>query len=204
MRNKAGFTLLELLIALFIFTLIAAIITGALHTVFTAQSSREKKATELTNLQIALTLLTRDSEQIIDRPITKSNASPAGAFIGRNDYLEFTHTGWLNPSGESLRSTLQRTAYYLEKNKLIRESWPALDQTPQTTSMKRILLTDVSQFQLEYLDKEGKFKTTWQAGEQANAELPQAIRVLILLKNSGKITQLIVIPGSQLGKPKLT
>ena len=203
MRNKAGFTLLELLIALFIFTLIAAIITGALHTVFTAQSAREKKATQLTDLQIALTLITRDTEQIIDRPIIKTNGTPSAAFIGRNNFMEFTHGGWVNPFGESIRSTLQRTAYYVEKNKLIREAWPTLDQTPQTTSMKRILLTGVTQFQLEYLDKEGHFKASWLPEDQAN-EFPRAIRVLIVLKNSGKITQLIVIPGTQLGKPKTT
>jgi general secretion pathway protein J len=200
--RQLGFTLIEILIALFIFSIVSTIMVSALHTLFSSQINTEKRAARFAQLQITLTLLSNDLEQIIDRSITTSSGNVENAVVGGNSRITFTHAGFINPLSEALRSTLQRTDYHLEKQTLIRTSWPELDQTSQTLPNQRALLTDISQLQLDYLDKEGHFQNHWPAGDQSNSdELPRAIRVTLTLKDLGKISQTYVVPGQKIDKP---
>ena len=95
-----GFTLLELLISLVIFSLIAAMAYGALNNILIARSQTEAKVQKLYQLQMALTLMERDVEQAVDRPARDGYGDEKPALVGNEygDYLlEFTRTGWLNP-----------------------------------------------------------------------------------------------------------
>lgn len=200
--NNKGFTLLEILVALFIFTIVAMMTVGALHTVFNTQSATEKKSENIAELQIAMTLLSRDFEQIVDRPITNASGQVEASFIGEKNTATFTHAGLANPTGTLQRSTLQRTQYRLENGNLIRESWPELDQVPQSQPSQRILLNNVTSLQFRYLDKDGHFQPAWPSPDQPNnnGELPRAVRVIITLKNLGKMSQLYIIPGQKIEK----
>lgn len=193
-KKSLGFTLLEILVALFIFTIIAMIMVGALHTVLTTQSVTEKNAARFNQLQMAITIISRDLEQIIDRPIINPAGTKENALIGTNNDLRFTHSGNANPNGELVRSTLQRTHYFSRNRTIIRESWPELDITRDSTSAQRELLTDIDELSFEYLDQNGKFQHTWPPQGQSQANLPYAVRITLSLKTLGKVSQLYVIP----------
>lgn len=200
MLKNRGFTLLEVLIALFIFTIVSIIMVGALHTVFNSQSSTEKKSTRLSELQMALLIMSRDMQQIINRPITNKSGVLESPFIGSKNSVTFTHAGFTNPLGQLQRSTLQRVHYFLDKENVIRETWPALDQTPNTFSDKRKLLSMVTQLQFQYLDDKNQFQEEWPDKNNPKIILPKAIRVVLTLKNWGKISQLYLVPGQNLEK----
>src|SRR6185312_5679581 len=106
-RHDYGFTLLEIIIALFIFSIVSIIIVSALHNVLNTQAATEKKAARLAELQIALLLLSRDIEQTVNRPIVNASGMLEG-FIGSSHTITFTHAGFVNPFGQLQRSTLQR------------------------------------------------------------------------------------------------
>lgn len=197
MFRKAGFTLLEILIALFIFTIVSMIIVSALHTVFSSQTSTEKNAERLAALQMTLTLMARDFEQAIERPIINASGGKDGPFIGMNNMVTFTHAGFVNPLGKLQRSTLQRTRYRLEKENLIRDTWSALDQIQKSKPETRILLSHVTQLEFEYLDQNGQFHARWPLPEQTDTTkeiFPKAVRVIIHLNDLGTLSQLYVIP----------
>ena len=151
-----GFTLLEILIALFIFTIVSAILAGALHSIFTTQAAVEKRVQSLTELQIALLVMSRDIEQTIDRPISLSDHSKQG-FIGSSSVLVFTHAGQVNPFAIANRSTLQRVRYELEEGNLVRVTWPMLDRIKDNAD-KRILLKNVAELNFQYLDSDRHFQ----------------------------------------------
>ncbi len=88
-RNIRGFTLLEILLALFIFTIVSAILATALHTIFNAQAEIDKRTAEITEIQTALLMFSRDIEQVVDRPINLANNVKEG-FSGRSAELTFT------------------------------------------------------------------------------------------------------------------
>ncbi len=200
-KKTIGFTLLEIIIALFIFSIVSLILVSALHNVLNIQSTTEEKAARLAKLQIAFLLLSHDIEQTIHRPIMNVSGTQEG-FIGTPDTVTFTHAGLTNPFGQLQRTTLQRTRYQFQNKKtFVRTTWPVLDQTRDTPSDTRELLNDVSDLQFEYLDNKGKFQPVWPPLDQPSALLPKAVRVSLTLKNWGKIQELYLIVGQPFEKP---
>lgn len=198
-KNTRGFTLIEILVALFIFTIVSFILTGALHRIMTSQSVLEKNAARLSQLQMAFLLLTHDMEQTINRSIMTAQNEPEG-FIGDATTVTFTHAGLPNPFGQITRSTLQRTQYQLGNETLYRNTWPTLDQTAKTAFSKRPILDNITDLQFAYLDSANHFQKIWPPQGQAPTSLPKAIRISLTLKNWGKITQIYLIPGQLIDK----
>lgn len=201
--KQFGFTLIEILIALFIFTIVSIILVTALHNIFNYQAETEKQAERLNKLQFALLFISHDIEQIINRPILNSDGAEEGALIGARQSLVLTHAGFSNPLGTLHRSTLQRSGYVLKDGNLIRETWDSIDQGANAPVHSRKLLDDVTDLQFEYLNDKMKFQTTWrvEGQTQPNTALPRAIRISLTLKKWGKLTQLYLMPGQYLAKP---
>ncbi|MDR3492523.1 MAG: type II secretion system minor pseudopilin GspJ [Gammaproteobacteria bacterium] len=196
-KTLRGFTLLEILIAIFIFTIISIIITQALHAALNTQSSTEKSAARMRDLQMTTLLISRDLEQIIDRPIINAERAQEASLIGSSQKIIFTHGGVTNPQGELLRSTLQRTQYSLLKEHLIRTTWEVLDQAPETKAQDRELMGSIQKLDFSYLDQEGHFSSSWPAANNTTP-LPKAIRITLTISNWGTFSQLYLISGAAL------
>lgn len=197
MRNKIlfhkGFTLLEILIALFVFTVISLILTSALHNVIAIQSGTESHAERLRKLQLLLLMISRDVEQSVNRPVMNASGKEESAFIGTSHGFIFTHAGLANPLGTAAKSTLQRTGYQWKSGTLSRVTWDALDQAPESKSHKRELSADITNANFEYLDKDGRFRSDWPLEGQDSQPLPRAVRVNLTILEWGKLSQLYVI-----------
>ena len=193
-KLKSGFTLLEILIALFIFTILSIMLVTALHTVIGAQSGTEKSAERLRQLQMTLLIMSRDIEQAANRPSVDASGKENPAFMGDQHGFTFTHLGIANPFSNTARSTMQRASYTWDENVLSRITWDAVDQAAGTKSHTRELLTDVPDAYFEYLDNDGKSHEQWPLQEQKNSPLPRAVRIHLTIKNWGKLSQLYVIP----------
>lgn len=182
-RND-GFTLMEVLIALFIFSIVSLLLSQGLHTVVNLQGDTEDKAKRLRNLQMGLLVMSRDIEQIVQRPICNASGKEEAAFIGTPDKFTFTHTGY----------TLQRVAYVFGDKGLMRLTWPVLDQVPKTKAAQRLFIDDVTEARFEYLDTQGRFQEKWPAdnGEGA-AILPRGVRITLTIKNWGSMTQFYLL-----------
>lgn len=194
MLKNSGFTLLEILIALFIFTIVSMITVSVLHVVLNGQDRTDKQTTRFTELQTTLFIFSRDIEQTINRSITNAKGESEAALTGTSDTLYFTHAGFMNPNAQMTRSTLQRAGYVLNKNSLIRQSWDVLDQAAKSMPSDRILLHDVLDLRFEYLDEKKRFHDDWPPKESKNTGLPYAVRITLTLKNSETLSQLLLIP----------
>jgi general secretion pathway protein J len=195
-NSRKGFTLLEILIAMLIFTIVSVIMAHALHTIIESNTGTEKRAAQLAELQIATLLLSRDIEQCIDRPILNGKKIQEKSLQGTVTRLSLTHGGVANPGGDAIRSTLQRSDFIFESHRLVRQIWTVLDQTETSVPQQRELLSNVKDLQFDYLDAKGFFHNTWPPLEQDKSPpLPAAVRITMTLKNWGKFTQLYIIPA---------
>ena len=195
-KNK-GFTLLEILIALFIFTILSMMLVKSLHSVIDLSSRTDQHATRLRQMQMALLILSRDIEQIVDRPIFIASGAKEASLVGTSREFTFTHMGFANPMGMSVQSNLQRTRFFWDNNSLWQMSWEALDQAPSSKSHTRRLLEGVTTLRFQYLDQLGRFHDDWPLLDQTNQILPQAIRISFTLASWGKMSQFYVIPTKQ-------
>ena len=200
--RKSGFTLLEILIALFIFTILSLILGTALRNVINVQFATEKKAERLSDLQMALLMMSRDIEQTVNRSVMSATAQEEPALQGDMQGFNFTHTGFANPLGTLNRSVLSRTAYHWSGDILTRTTWAVLDLAPDTQSHSRALLSHVLNARFDYLDQEGHFHSQWPLEEgQSQQALPKAIKLELTLAQWGKISQIYVISAQNSKQP---
>jgi general secretion pathway protein J len=192
-HNKTqGFTLLEILIALFIFSILSLILVGALQNVISAQTGTEKNAERLRTVQMALLIISRDIEQTINRPIVVAGQEEL-PFMGTEHQFTLTHAGFANPTGNVLRSTLQRANYAWEGQTLWRTTWNVLDRVSDQSLPSRRALLEVIDARFQYLDKEGRFHDNWPTQREAQEALPRAVKIELTFQGWGKLSQLYVI-----------
>ena len=169
----SGFTLLEVLIALSIFTVLGLATYRMLDLVILSQRQVEVHDNRLQALERAMHVIAMDIEQVINRPVRDNYADELGALIAPNaDYaLEFTRQGWRNPL-QLPRSQLQRVAYELgsidsDDNTsgphLLRHYWTVLDRAQESQPRTQVLLRNIADLQVRFLDAEGDWKNEWPA-----------------------------------------
>ncbi|HVC38234.1 MAG TPA: type II secretion system minor pseudopilin GspJ, partial [Gammaproteobacteria bacterium] len=159
-----GFTLVELLVAVAIFAVIAVLAYGGLDSVIHQREQTAGVMNRLRVVQQAFALMARDFGQLEPRPVRDPlGNTPLAAFVSTPQNLPpvvFTRGGWSNPLAD-VRSTEERVAYELDDDKLVRLSWPELDNPSQALPTKQELLTGVSAFDLRFMDSSGQWQTQW-------------------------------------------
>jgi len=197
-RRQAGFTLLELLVALSIFALLAAMAYGGLNTVLKTRRATDVQAERLTRLQQTFFWLERDIVQAIDRPVRDEFGDPQPAMIGvtlGDLRLQLTRNGWRNPIGRP-RSDLQRVAWGLQDDRLMRYYWSVLDRAQDSKPLATEMLDGVDRLELRFLDQAGKWGEVWPAvnrGVTSSDPLPRAVEVTLETEREGRITRLFEV-----------
>jgi len=190
--------LLELLIAMAIFSLISIMSFSGLNHVLFNKEIVDKELQRLSDIQRTMLNLARDIEQVTTRSIRDELGGKKASLIGGQNIdstvLELTRNGWRNPAQQK-RSQLQRIAYSFEDNKLVRLYWYHLDHLQTDEPKQRVLLSDVESINIRYLETE--WSDTWPklgtTQSSAPDSLPRAIEVTLKLKDWGKITRLFRI-----------
>lgn len=202
MTRHAGFTLLELLVALSIVALISVMAYGGLRTVLETRQHVEAQANRMQELQTALLIIGRDLGQMVPRGIRDEygDQQPAlhTASLGPQ-LLEFTRGGWRNPTAIA-RGELQRVAYGLEQESLQRSSWQVLDRAQDSTPYRGELLSGVRALSLRYMDGEGAWHEQWPPELSTGLTepgMPRAMEWLLELEDLGEFRRLFVLPGGQ-------
>ena len=203
MSNSKGFTLLELLVALAIYGLLAAMSYGGLQAVLNQQGHTEQAADRLGELQKMYLLMQRDIEQLVPRFVRNEFGDVQQPLVG-GDSLRLTRGGWRNPAGRQ-RSTLQRVGYAYEEQQLVRYAWSVLDRAQDSEPLKQPLTEDVERMQLRYLDGNDVWKEQWPdtsgfvgtdvaVDRTELPELPKALEVTIEHKTFGTLVWLFQLP----------
>lgn len=201
-RRARGFTLLELLLALSIFAIVAALAYGGLNTTLRAKEQTDRSAERLGAVQKGLLMLERDLAQtVFFRGIRDALGDRQPAFFGTGEGMEFTRAGWNNPTGQP-RSTLLRVSYAVADGALVRLSWGMLDRVQGGEPYRAELIEDVGTLKLRYMTSEHQWSDVWPpANAQAAAPgaampLPLAVELTLTLKDWGELRRVVPLPGS--------
>ena len=168
--KQRGFTLVELLIAMAIVAIIGTMALGGLNEVIRQQAIATERAERWRAIQFAMRMIVQDLSQIHPRPMRQELGEgwrPSLWADPRADYaLEFSHGGWSNPAGLP-RGTVQRVAYDVEEDKLIRTHWPVVDRNFGTAPLRNELLDEVERVEVRFLDNSGEWRTDWPGLQQS-------------------------------------
>ncbi|HEB58848.1 MAG TPA: type II secretion system protein GspJ [Gammaproteobacteria bacterium] len=197
-QTRAGFTLVELLVAMAIFALFATMAYGGLSTVMQTRARTDAVSAQLTALQMAVMFIERDTGQIVPRPVRGQYGSEVPAlftFSGDEQVLEFTRTGYANPAGRQ-RSHLQRVAWAFADHKLYRLSWPVLDRAPDSEPVREVLLDGVESVSWRFLDRSNRWHNQWpplNVDPKFAGELPRAVEWTLTVDGWGRIVRLVEV-----------
>ena len=199
-RPSRGFTLVEILIAMAVFTIISLITYTTLTSAIKVSNHTSEVAQRLADVQRVLMLIERDLVQMAPRPVLDEYGEEQPAFLIRDipaEGFELTRSGYQNPAGLN-RSLLKRVSYEVRNDELYRKTWQVLDRASQTgPEFEEPLLEGVTRFEIalyddKWVEKWPPEKTDSQAPPEMNA-LPRAVRIQMEVENYGSFT--VMIPG---------
>ena len=195
MKHKnTGFTLIEILIALFIFAIIALIISVGLHSVFNTKQQVQKHQQRLNELQIALLLFQRDVTQIGDYPIY-NNDSISSSITATNDSFTFDSNDNSNPLSLEKRSNIIRVHYFFKKGQLLRQTWLPNGYDKPKHVISRVLYSHIRHGKFRYLG-EGGFDNKWPSPNQSKPGPPLAVQIQMDVPGWGHLSQIYRIRGT--------
>jgi general secretion pathway protein J len=195
--NARGFTLVEMLVAMAVFSLLAVAASSLLGVSLRNAEVFTRADTATRELQIARTIMRADFSQIARRPVRDAYGAPAptifagGAAVAEKPILAFVRYGWDNPGGVDPRASLQYVEYAVAGEALVRRSRPYLDPTPETPVTTATLLSGVSAAQVSFLFR-GQWAETWVVATAQNA-LPEAIALDVKLAAAESIRQAFLV-----------
>lgn len=195
--GQRGFTLLEIIVAISIFALIAAMTYPAMIEMLELGEAADAQTARLAELQKAMTLMGRDVEQIVDRPVGDGYGTEVAAVLGgggSSTLLEFTRTGWRNPAGWP-RSNLQRVAYLFSDGKLLRQSWRVLDRSVDSVPGEALLVEEVKAVEIRFLDDQRQWQSFWPPSDPDKPRLPRAIDIVLELEDWGRVNRIFAVAG---------
>lgn len=168
-----GFTLIEVLVAIFIFAWIALGSYQILDQVILAQSVNQQRSFALADTQRLSWRMAKDFRQIVRRPIVDEQGEEVDAVVldTADNLIEFTTSGWPNPL-QWPRSELQRVAYTVDLHPdtndassphygddalyLIRKYWRVLDRVLDSEPVEQVVMADVAGFSTRFWDRENE------------------------------------------------
>jgi len=195
--RQSGFTLIEVIIAMSIFAIVSLLAYTGLHSVITTKSHTEGSLERLRELQMTVLSLSGDMQQLIDR---NGHDALGGSLLNvstqdSNYILTFTRSGWRNPANLA-RSTLQRVAYKLDEDKLIRLYWTHVDRADDEQFVEHMLIENIESLELRFLDDKNQWHTNWPtannlASATPSTALPIAVEVTLKMNDWGEIRRLL-------------
>ena len=199
MRKTHAFTLIEVLVSLAIFAILAALAYSTLNQTLLSAEILNDRMDRLQAIQRSMRMLTDDLRQLAPRPIRDElgdNWRPALDTGFQSGFaIELTRGGWSNPAVLP-RSTMQRVGYRIEDNELVRYQWFTLDRTLSNDPVGVTLLDGVESLQFRFFEREGEYSDQWPPnGSQGSVERlrPRAVEIVLRLEDEGELTRLVEV-----------
>lgn len=168
-----GFTLVEMLIALLIFGMIAAAGVGLLRFSVDAQAATKTRLDAMASERRVEALIASDTAQAVPRITRNEAGDPVQAFDGGPGGFTLVRAG-LDPLDDPTRSSLQKVAYSFEGGRLTRRTWPMLDGAQPNPPVA--LADGVAAVTLRYRSKDG-WRDVW---DPIRPDLmPRAIEMIV-------------------------
>jgi general secretion pathway protein J len=187
-----GFTLIELMSALLVLSLLALMSYRGLGAVLDAREHVKLETDKWRRVAAFFARFERDVQLAAPRPVRSESGTdpawrgePAVPPLPRLVFSRFAATEGVD--------TARRIAYQLnEKQEIELWLWPGLDVAPGTLPLRYPVLAGVKTFDLQYLSPALAWVNTWPT-LPGDPPIPQAVRLRIVLATNEEIVRIFAL-----------
>ncbi|RAN33117.1 type II secretion system minor pseudopilin GspJ [Hyphomonas pacifica] len=197
MKRSGGFTLIEMLVALAVSSLLLVAGSTLLIQTLRAGNMVETHTRDVRALDVAHSLLRDDLGEATLRETRAPNGLDAPeAFSGGQSLsqplLSFTRSGWLNPAEADARGDLQRVEYFVQEGKLLRRAWMRPDPVRETLYADRVVVDGVDRIGLRFFAG-----NSWQLNWSGQADsLPELVEFTFVYGEGDVLHQVFLVGGN--------
>ena len=190
--KQTAFTLLELVVATAVFSILSIVAYNGLRNFMTAEEVLVNNEIEFGVLQKAINLIDRDVKNALTRRVRDELGDHIAAMRSSEGMLEFTRHRPGVPL-EFSRVDMVRIDYVFSDNSLWRRTWDVLDRVPQTGFEERQILSGVDSVTWQFY--QGSWLEYWPRANDpfSQSRLPQAVRLIVNLQDGRRVERVILI-----------
>ena len=191
MRRQCGFTLVEVLTAVAMLSLLGLMSYRGLNAVLEVEAHVARETDKWRAVAAFFSRFEHDVQLAAARPVRAGNAT-LPAFVARE---HGTHARSLELSRMPVggADAPRRVAYsYDGAGSIALLLWPALDSATEAPRERHVVLDSVSRLELHYLDPDLSWRDTWPAARDS-APLPLAVRVRLVLGSGEDIVRVFAL-----------
>ena len=194
--RPAGFTLVELLVALAIFAIMSAFAYRGLSAMLDSREALQRESRKWRDVTLFVGRIERDLAAVLDRtaigPSGNAQAPVSSALEGAaREGLAFTRSG--SPLQENMLAAPQRVAYRWTEGRIERLTWSGVDVSPREAATAVTVLSEAGALAFRFLDARGEWRPGW--GLPGSSErLPAAVEVTLTLASGERIVRLVDLP----------
>lgn len=200
-KTSSGFTLIEVLLALFIFTTLTVAANQVFRNVVSTDQQTKAVESALKQLQRALVILDSDFRQMQARRYRNGGEESEETLLEFGDDLldsesqgiRFVRGGWINPQQLFPRGEVVKVGYRIKDDTLERVRWMYPDDSSAVEPAVMPLMDGVTSIRFEVKGDDG-----WLESWDTPLAMPEAIRVVLDTERFGELTRIYLLPGQTL------
>ncbi|MBE0613917.1 MAG: type II secretion system minor pseudopilin GspJ [Burkholderiales bacterium] len=201
MKRARGFTLIEVMTALLVLSLLALMSYRGLGAVLDAREHVKQETDKWRHVAAFFARFERDVELAAPRPVrTAGGLAPAWLGVptlststGMSEAATTANLEFSRFASTEGIDTARRIGYRMnDKNEIELWLWPGLDVAPGRLPQRYPVLTGVKSFELQYLDRALAWVDAWPVSA-ADLPLPRAVRLRVVLASNEEIVRVFVL-----------
>ena len=195
-RQIGGFTLIEILVAMFLLAFMSIMSYQAIDAVLKINDRSQQSLAQEARLQRAWQIIGRDIIHLRPRTFIDGLGATERAYVTDPSEFGVRFSRGGGPMVRSNPSGLRRIEYRVNDDaQLIRQSW-AITESPRLSDGSTMVLVDnVEKVRFEHLTKSNIYSEDWPPINETHepTSLPKMIRVIIVLEGGRETSKLL--PG---------
>lgn len=185
-----GFTLVELLVAVAVFAVVATLAWGGLDAIVRARRVLDDEAAGLAHLQRALGRFDRDFDAALPRPVRNERGELEPALAGTAERLDVS--AWLPAPGMAMAVPApQRVSWACVDGKLHRTLRATPDGTAAASGREQVLLAKLARCRLRYFGPDGRTAERWPPPGSPPEALPRGVELGFALEGHGEFRRVV-------------
>lgn len=193
--SNKGFTLIELMVAIMIFAIIAVISYRTLSALIATKEVVERAQDKWGGISKTMNQMSVYCNRIVPLTILDVDGSTMPAILGKNkltgnfdSQLEMTTSGFIGDLAYG-STPPKRVGFRYANGKLFLVIWPVLNRAPNSKPDMILLSSQIAAFTVKYLYQDQQWYDTWPLNLNGYAALPIAIKMYLKMNSGEEISR---------------